>query len=186
MTFLEISVIAIGLAMDAFAVSLAAAASGFASGPRPVFRLSFHFGLFQFMMPVIGWAAGVTVVGYIESAAPWIALGLLCLVGVRMIRSGLHPEDTALKKDPSKGLTMVMLSVATSIDALAVGLSLAMLKVDIWYPSAVIGVITAMLSLAAIALGNRLSPKFGSRMEIIGGLILIAIGLRICAGHLLS
>jgi putative Mn2+ efflux pump MntP len=102
-----------------------------------------------------------------------------------MIRSGLGQAEEAERKDPSRGGTLVMLAVATSIDAFAVGLTLAMLRVQILYPSAVIGVVTAALSLCALLLGNRLGEKFGQRMEVIGGLILIAIGLRLLLAHLL-
>jgi putative Mn2+ efflux pump MntP len=186
MSLLEIIIIAIGLAMDAFAVSLAAGATGYASGPRAVFRLSFHFGLFQFLMPVIGWTLGMTVSLYISAFDHWIAFGLLVFVGIRMIRSGLNPDADHLKRDPSRGLTLIMLSIATSIDALAVGLSLAVLKVSIWYPCVIIGVVTSVISLAGIGLGNKLSSVFGKRMEIIGGIILIIIALRILIVHLFN
>lgn len=175
----DIIVVAIGLAMDAAAVSLAAAASGFARDGRAIFRLAFHFGLFQFMMPVLGWFLGVGFVSYFRSFDHWIAFGLLAFVGGRMVLSGLDRSETLIPKDPSRGATMVMLSLATSIDALAIGLSLAMLNINIWYPSVIIGVITSAMSLGAIALGKRLGTLFGKRMEIVGGLILIFIGTRI-------
>ncbi|MHC4942585.1 MAG: manganese efflux pump MntP [Planctomycetota bacterium] len=186
MSWIEIVGIAIGLAMDAFAVSLAAAASGHANGPRPVFRLSFHFGLFQFMMPVIGWFVGVHIAFLIESVDHWVAFGLLAYVGIKMIRSGLSSVTKAHRNDPSRGWTLVMLSVATSIDALAVGLSLAVLKINIWYPSVIIGLITSFLALIAIRIGNRLGQAFGKRMEVIGGGILILIGLKILLSHLFT
>jgi len=176
---IDIIVIAVGLAMDAAAVSLAAAASGFAKDGRAAFRLAFHFGFFQFFMPVVGWFLGIGFVSYLKSFDHWIAFGLLLFVGGRMICSGMDSSQTAIKKDPSRGMTMVMLSIATSIDALAIGLSLAMLDVNIWYPSVIIGVITAGLSLLAISIGKRLGVLFGKPMEIVGGLILIFIGSRI-------
>ncbi len=180
---LEIILIAAGLAMDASAVSLAAAAAGFASNGRAVFRLAFHFGLFQFLMPVLGWLMGVSFVSCVKSVDHWIAFFLLAFVGGRMIFESLNPKAQEQKKDPSRGMTMVMLSVATSIDALAVGLSLAMLEVDIWYPAVMIGVITAGMSCLAIKIGTRLGVVLGSRMEMIGGLVLIAIGLKIFFSH---
>jgi len=180
----DIIVIAVGLAMDAAAVSLAAAASGYARDGRAVFRLAFHFGLFQFMMPVAGWFLGVGFVSYFKAFDHWIAFGLLLFVGGRMILSGLDKSEDPIKKDPSRGMTMVMLSVATSIDALAIGLSLAMLDINIWYPSVMIGVITAGMSLCAIAIGKRLGVLFGKRMEIVGGLILVFIGTRILISQL--
>jgi putative Mn2+ efflux pump MntP len=176
---IDIIIIAVGLAMDAAAVSLAAAASGFAKDGRAVFRLAFHFGLFQFIMPVIGWGLGIGFVSYLKAFDHWIAFGLLVFVGGRMILSGMDGSQTAHKKDPSRGMTMVMLSIATSIDALAIGLSLAMLDVNIWYPSVMIGIITGGLSLVAIGIGKRLGVLFGKRMEIVGGLILVFIGSRI-------
>ncbi len=179
----EILILAIGLAMDAAAVSLAAAASGYAKDGRAVFRLAFHFGLFQFMMPVIGWFLGVSFVSYFKAVDHWIAFALLLFVGSRMILSGMDRSETVHPKDPSRGMTMVMLSVATSIDALAIGLSLAMLEVDIWYPSVMIGIITGALSCLAIGIGKRLGSLFGKRMEIVGGLILILIGVRIMAAE---
>lgn len=101
-----------------------------------------------------------------------------------MIKEGMDQSNETRKKDPSRVLTMVMLSVATSIDALAIGLSLAMLDVNIWYPAVMIGVITAGLSLLAIRVGTRLGVMFGKRMEIFGGMVLIFIGCRILFSHL--
>jgi putative Mn2+ efflux pump MntP len=176
---IDIIVIAVGLAMDAAAVSLAAAAGGFAKDGRAVFRLAFHFGLFQFIMPVIGWFLGVGFVSYLKAFDHWIAFGLLLFVGGRMVLSGMDTSENPLKKDPSRGMTMVMLSIATSIDALAIGISLAMMDVNIWYPSVMIGIITAGISLAAIGVGKRLGVLFGKRMEIFGGFILVFIGSRI-------
>ncbi len=184
MSLFEILAIAVGLSMDAFAVSLAAGATAFARTARARFRLSFHFGLFQCLMPIAGWALGNSVAPYIASADHWVAFALLAIVGGRMIHAAFDEERPSDGRDPSRGLTLVMLAVATSIDALAVGLSLAMLDVGIWYPSAIIGLVTGLLSLVAIRLGNRLGARFGSRMEIVGGIILIAIGVRIVAQHL--
>jgi putative Mn2+ efflux pump MntP len=182
--FVSILLIAIGMAMDAFAVSLGIGTTRQASLPRPIFRLSFHFGLFQFFMPILGWLAGSTIAPLISQFDHWVAMGLLTFVGVRMIRSGLNPESETYRSDPSRGGTLVMLSVATSIDAFAIGLSLAMLQVNILCPSVVIGIVTAGLSLIGLLIGHRLGTKFGKRMEMLGGMILIGIGLRILITHL--
>jgi putative Mn2+ efflux pump MntP len=182
----EVVVIACGLAMDAFAVALGAGASGQLRGKRAAIRLSFHFGLFQFMMPVIGWLLAFRLQSYIESIDHWLAFLLLGFVGGRMILAGVRPDRHQLGRDPSRGASLVALSVATSIDALAVGLSLAFLGTEIWWPSAGIGIITCGFSLIGIFLGTRLNEKVGPRMEIIGGLILIAIGLHILVSHLSS
>ncbi len=178
--------IAVGLSMDAFAVSLGAAASGRVAGGRAAFRLSFHFGLFQFLMPVIGWGIGVSVAPLIVSVDHWIACALLGFVGARMIRTGLSADAALFASDPSRGWTLVMLSVATSLDALAVGLSLAMIAGPIWYPAVVIGIVTGTLTLAGVRLGTRLGTRFGKRMEVIGGAILIGVGLRILYLHLVA
>lgn len=174
----EIIVIAVGLAMDAFAVSLGVTVSRGNMSIRPTFRLSFHFGLFQFFMPIIGWFIGYNIVSYLKLNT-LIAFALLVFVGVRMILGGIREDPFEEKRDLTKGMSLVILSLATSLDALAVGFSLAMLKLDIWYPSVIIGVITAMLSLLAIYLGKKLNNKFGTKMEIIGGVILLIIGFKI-------
>ena len=186
MGLLEIVLIAIGLAMDSFAVSLGAGTTHHARGYRASIRMSFHFGLFQGLMPVVGWLAGTTVAPLIAAFDHWVALALLAFVGVRMIRSGLDPEAETHKNDPTRGFTLVALCIATSIDALAVGLSLAMLGVMIWSPAVIIGVITAILSLIGSRIGNRLGLRFGKVMEVTGGGVLILIGLRVVLSHLLS
>lgn len=186
MNFYEILLIALSMSMDAFAVCLGAGTQSRTTGPRPVFRLAFHFGLFQFFMPVIGWFAGTTIVRYISAYDHWVAFGLLAFVGIRMICSGFDPTSAEQKNDPSRGWTLVMLAFATSIDALAVGFSLGVVGVTIWYPAVVIGVVTGLISLLGIYLGNRLGQKFGKRMEIIGGIILVLIGFRILLSHLLA
>ena len=172
--------------MDAFAVCLGAGAQVHTSGPRPVFRLSFHFGLFQFLMPVIGWFAGTTIVRYISAYDHWVAFGLLAFVGIRMIRSGFEAGGEEQENDPSRGWTLVLLAFATSIDALAIGFSLGLVGVTIWYPAVIIGVVTGLISWLGIFLGNRLGQKLGKRMEIIGGIVLILIGIRILLAHLLA
>jgi manganese efflux pump family protein len=182
----EIILIAVGLAMDAFAVSIAAGTSGKLQGKRGVFRLSFHFGLFQAMMPLIGWFIGMRIAHLISAVDHWIAFGLLLFVGIRMIRASLETETDSFQADPSRGFSLVMLSVATSIDALAVGLSLAMIQISIWYPCAMIGIITGGLSVTGILAGKTLSKKIGPRMELLGGIILILIGARILLSHLFN
>ena len=179
MSFFTSLLIAIGLAMDAFAVSIGAGTGGQVTDLRSKIRLAFHFGLFQAGMTLIGWLAGTTIQRWITGIDHWVAFGLLTYVGVNMIRSGLGKGVEEKRPNPSKGATMVFLSVATSIDALAVGISLAMLSVPVLFPSVVIGVITFGLSLFGLMAGNKLGEKFGKRMEILGGVILIGIGLRV-------
>ena len=183
--FLEVLVIAFALSLDAFAVSFAASAAGYTrNNRRAVFRLSFHFGLFQFLMPIVGWALGVAIEPLIAAFDHWIAFLLLAIVGIRMIRAGLHPEAETQQNDPSRGLTLVMLAIATSIDALAVGLSMAVLNMEVWYPAIVIGLVAGGMSMLAIAGGNRLGPWLGQKAQVVGGTVLIIIGVRIVVTHL--
>jgi len=184
MSLVEVLALAVGLAMDAFTVSLSAGASRWSGSRRFRFRLAFHFGLFQFLMPVVGWYTGSRIAHLIIAFDHWVAFGLLALIGVRMIRPGRGDDDPSMALDPSRGWSLVMLSVATSIDALAVGLSLAFLQVNIWYPSVVIGIVTASMSLCGLLLGHRLGQRFGRTMEIVGGSVLILIGLKILSEHL--
>ena len=170
--------------MDAAAVSMAAAAAGYAKTPRPVFRLAFHFGLFQAIMPAIGWFLGSSVVDYISAWDHWIAFALLGLVGARMIYSGLDSREERLSIDPTKGWVLITLSIATSIDALAVGLSFSMLNMNILLPCLLIGTVTILMSLIAVRVGTFAGQVTGKRVEIFGGLILIGIGLRILYMHL--
>jgi putative Mn2+ efflux pump MntP len=134
-------------------------------------------------MPALGWLAGSAIEGLIRSYDHWIAFGLLAFVGVRMIDSGFRPRE-ATPADPSRGLMLVALSVAVSIDALAVGLSLALLGTSVWYPAMWIGVVTGALSLLGLRLGMDLGAEVGQRVQIVGGLLLIGIGLEIVLGAL--
>lgn len=185
MDLLGIFIIAFGVAMDAFAVSLCVGTNGAANNKRSIIRLAFHFGLFQGLMVLLGWLTGSTVSRWISQFDHWIAFLLLAFVGVNMIRSGINPESETYKTNPTKGSLMVVLSVATSIDALAVGISLALIKTPILIAATIIGLITMGLSLFGLKAGSRLGKQFGKRMEILGGLVLIGIGLRIVLTHIL-
>jgi len=186
MGFLAVLIIAIGLAMDAFAVSIAAGLKlGCVTG-RQTFRLSFHFGFFQFIMPIIGWLGGRTVVRYISMVDHWIAMGLLGFIGTKMIYEALtRGHESQFRDDPTKNPTLLMLSVATSIDALAVGLSLGILEATIIYPSVIIGLVAAGFTVLGLRIGCNVGARFSRNMEIAGGVLLIAIGVKIVLGHLL-
>lgn len=179
-------VIAVGLAMDVFAVSLGIGTAQKSVAFRPIFRVSFHCGLFQGLMTLIGWLAGSTISSLIAGIDHWVAMGLLAFVGVRMIRSGLNPACDSETEDCSRGKTLMMVCVATSIDALAVGLGLAMLNVHILLSSLIIGAMSTLLSIAGLLTGSGLGSRFGKRMEVLGGLLLNGIGLRILLSHLLA
>jgi manganese efflux pump family protein len=180
----ELLLIALGLAMDSFAVSLGAGAHERVRGLRPTFRLWFHFGLFQSLLTFVGWSLGVGMAGLIASWDHWVAFILLGLVGGKMVKEGVAGPNGATeveKEDPSRGLLMVSLSVATSLDALAVGITLGVLGMSIWYPGAVIGLVTALLSLIGLRIGQFLGRKLGKWMEVGGGIVLLLIALKILA-----
>ncbi len=179
--------IAVGLAMDAFAVAIATGIALGAVSGRQTFRLAFHFGLFQFLMPVIGYLAGMAVERYIEGYDHWLAFALLGYIGGKMVYEGGWGDGKEGNggKDPTRGISLVVLSVATSIDALAVGISLGVLHNEgIVYPGVVIGVVACTFTAAGLHLGKRLGAVFGKRMEVVGGLVLVAIGLKILFDHL--
>lgn len=186
MDLLTILLIALALAVDAFAVAVAAGVSLCRVTGRQLFRLSFHFGLFQAGMNIAGWGGGLTVRDLIKGIDHWVAFVLLALVAVKMVVDGIKgPGDEADKVDPTRGVTLVMLAVATSIDSLAVGLSFALLKVSIWLPAAMIGLVAMLLTVAGLRLGCLVGSgsRIGSRAEIGGGLVLLAIGISILRQH---
>jgi putative Mn2+ efflux pump MntP len=185
MSFLAILAIAVGLAMDAFAVSLGIGLKQCQVSTRTTLRLAAYFGGFQAIMPVIGWLAGLAFARWITGVDHWIAFGLLAAIGSKMIYEAIWGDDEKnAEKDPTRGRTLIVLSLATSIDALAVGLSLALLGVQIWYPAVVIGVVAFAFTAAGLHLGCRFGSLLGKRMEIVGGLILIGIGVKILVDHL--
>lgn len=184
--FTELVAMAIALAMDAFSVAVASGAAMKSVSMRQTFRLAWHFGLFQAMMPVIGWAAGKSIHRYIADYDHWIAFILLLSVGINMIRNIFSADDDSKEKhDPTKGKTLVILSVATSIDALAVGFSISMAGVDIAIPAAVIGLIALVFTGCGLHIGKKIGqiPKIGACSEVFGGLALIAIGIKILVDH---
>lgn len=178
--------LALALAMDAFAVALGTGAVLAQLTGRHIFRLGFHFGLFQAMMPVIGWLAGLTVIDIVKSWDHWIAFILLTFIGSRMILEALKKDDEPSQQDPTRGMSLVILSVATSIDALAVGFSLSVIGVSIWMPALVIGLVAGVLTVTGMLMGARIGDRWGSKVEILGGIVLILVGLKILAEHLLT
>ena len=176
--------VAIGLATDAFAAAVAVSVSLRAVSRGQVARLAFHFGLFQALMPIVGWLAGVSFVAWIASWDHWIAFGLLAVVGLRAIRAGLGGEEASeTASDPTRGVSLIVLSLATSLDALAAGLSFAALGVRVWVPSLVIGGTAGVLTAVGTIFGSRLGGRFGAWAEVAGGVVLIGIGLLIVLEH---
>ncbi len=190
MNWLNVFGIAVALAMDATAVSIAAGLTIAKPASKDMFRMSLHFGLFQFFMPIIGWSIGRFLTELISNYDHWAAFVLLLFIGGKMIWDSKTAKDDSIKKDTTKGWTLIALSVATSIDALAVGISFAMLKTPILASSIVIGITAFVLSLAGIILGSKIGKVIGEKIEkeveLIGGLILILIGAKILFEHLIS
>jgi putative Mn2+ efflux pump MntP len=181
-----ITLISIGLAMDALAVSLGIGTAGQISSLRGKIRLAAHFGIFQSGMTALGWIMGETIVYYVKGFDHWIAFLLLGYVGINLIRAGVDKDGKAFEQDPSTGRTLVILSFATSIDAFAVGLSIAFLKVPVLLSVIMIGLVALFLSAIGLFAGIRLGENFGKRMEILGGVILIGIGIRVVLTHIFT
>lgn len=176
--------IALALAIDAFAVAVGAGSYFGNTTPRQKFRLSFHFGLFQFLMPIIGWAAGSEIVNVISDYDHWIACIILSVIGAKMIKEAISGDDNKIENDITRGMSLISLSIATSIDALAVGFSIGIIGGTIILPSIIIGVVAAGMTLIGIKFGEKLSAKFGARITIVGGIVLILIGMNIVMEHL--
>jgi len=174
----------LGLAMDAFAVSVAAGIQITALNSRHVARLALSFGFFQFFMPVVGWLAGRSLSKWLEAVDHWVAFGLLVLIGGKMLWESFRPPECP-RKDPTRGWTLVILSIATSIDALAVGLSFAFLSMSIVVPVLIIGTVAFIVTGIGFLVGRKAGRVLGERAETVGGIILLAIGLRILLSHLL-
>ena len=186
MTFLSIVAIAVALAMDAFAVAVAIGVQLGKVCCRQVFRLAWHFGLFQAIMPIIGWCFGWSVSSYIEQYDHWVAFLLLCIVGAKMIKEAFFGDDSGIgRADPTKGMSLIFLSVATSVDALAVGLSLYSIDVSGWMPSCVIGLVAAFFTAFGMCIGSRVSSakRLGKWAEVMGGIVLMAIAVNILRVH---
>jgi putative Mn2+ efflux pump MntP len=186
MSLLTVLAVAVGLAMDATAVAVAASIQLGVVTRRQVFRFAFHFGLFQALMPVAGWFAGRGLQQAMAAWDHWVAFGLLGFIGGKALYDARQARDSVDVEipDPTRGWRLVALSLATSLDALAVGLSLALLCVSIWYPCLVIGLVTAALTTAGMLVGRRLGRGLGRPMRALGGLVLVAIGTKILLEHL--
>ena len=185
--FLYVFLIALGLSADCFAVALSGGISNINHSWPRILRVSFSFGLFQALMPVIGWLAGRTIVEFIADYDHWVAFALLAVVSGRMLLEAFRPEQGRYKEvDITKGFLLITLSIATSIDALAVGLSFAFLNVSIVLASPTIGVVAFIVTAIGFILGKKASKLIGKRAEAIGALILLAIAFRILLSHILE
>ncbi len=193
---LEILLIAVSLALDAFAVSVSSGIAIRGFGWRQAVKMGCYFGAFQFAMPLIGWLLGSSVSGYIQAFDHWVAFGLLAFIGGRMVVGALRKSPDGEEEAPTEltARRLTVLAVATSIDALAVGVSLAFMGLDLlpggseWanvlLAAAIIGVVAFTLSVVGGMVGKRLGGLFQKRAELVGGVVLIAIGVKILVEHL--
>ena len=183
MELFEITVIGIGLAMDAFAVSVCKGLSMKKVDWKKTLIIALYFGIFQALMPVLGYFLGSTFSSFVEKVDHWIAFILLAIIGGNMIKESTDNEEEK-RNDNVDVKTMVLLAVATSIDALAVGVTFAFFKVNLLFSISIIGIITFVLSVLGVIIGNKFGDKFQNRAELAGGIILIIIGLKILLDHL--
>lgn len=179
-----IVLIAVSLAMDAFAVSVSNGVSVRGFGKKEAVTQGLYFGAFQFLMPVIGWVMGSSVKVYIEAIDHWIAFALLAFIGVNMIRESRKDEEEVTGETELSARTLLLQAVATSIDALAIGISFAMLDVNIVRAAAIIGVVSFCFGFLGGALGKRIGALLQGKAEIVGGAVLILIGCKILTEHL--
>lgn len=180
----SIILISLGLAMDAFAVSITNGITIQCLKIRNALKIAVFFGGFQALMPLIGWLAGLGLKQYVESFDHWIAFGLLLFIGAKMIYEAVWINEVEKKCDPLNLIVLLGLAIATSIDAMAVGITFAFLHIAIFTPAIIIGLITFCLSFAGVFIGNRIGDRLGSRMEVLGGIILIGMGCKILLSHL--
>lgn len=184
----EIAALAVALAMDALAVSVAAGVALRRVDCRQTFRLGWHFGFFQALMTVVGWAVGLAVYRLIAAVDHWVAFGLLLLIGGKMIvesRRDGAADGERWEYEPTRGWSLVLLSLATSIDALAAGLSLSLLRVSIWLPALVIGFVAGLFTVGGLHLGALIGRKtaLGRWAELAGGVVLVLIGIWVLYRH---
>jgi putative Mn2+ efflux pump MntP len=182
----SVVLIAFGLSADCFAVALGIGASGKLFSWKYMLRVALAFGIFQMGMPLLGWLAGQTVVQFISKYDHWVAFALLAFVGIRMILEFIKGETGSEAVDIGKWATLLTLALATSIDALAVGLSFALLKINIIIAAAIIGAVAFSITAISYWLGRRVSAWIGRWALLLGAIILIGIGLRILFTHMVE
>lgn len=183
MGILELILIAIGLGMDAFAVSICKGISMQKMNWKKAIIIGLYFGIFQALMPVIGFTLGKAFENLVTSIDHWIAFGLLLIIGIKMIIDAFK-EDNVSVNDSVNWKVMIILAIATSIDALAVGITFAFLQVNLLLAVSIIGIITFILCVIGTKIGNNFGNKFENKAEILGGIVLIFIGVKILLEHL--
>lgn len=186
MDFFDLLFLSIGLAMDAFAVSVCKGLASKKDFIKTGIACGIWFGIFQALMPLLGWLLGTTVSEYIESFSSYIAFGLLAFLGIKMIVEAVKDSDDEETESSLSFKVMIVFALATSIDALAAGLSLAAVDANIWIAILLIGVITCIISFIGAVIGARVGTKFKTKAEIAGGVILILIGLKVLIEYLIT
>lgn len=184
MNLSEIILIAVGLAMDCFAVSLLGGSVMKKFDFSRAFKIAFFFGLFQGIMPVIGWLLGLTMKNLIQDIDHWIAFAILFIIGLKMITQSFKMKDEERSFSIDNWYVLIGLSIATSIDAMIVGLSFAFLQVAILKAAILIAAVTFIISIAGVYIGKKSHGFIGNKAEAIGGLVLIAIGFKVLLDHL--
>ena len=183
MGLLEIFLIGVGLAMDAFAVAICKGLSMKKMNWKGAMIIALYFGVFQAFMPVIGYFLGSTFEGFVTNIDHWVAFALLSLIGGNMIKEAFDNEYEA-KNDKYDFKTMVVLAIATSIDALAIGITFAFFEINLLLSIFIIGIITFIISIIGVKIGNKFGDKYENKAEFAGGLILILLGIKILLEHL--
>ena len=184
MSIIEIALIGVGLAMDAFAVSICKGLAMRRMNYKKAIIIAAFFGVFQALMPALGYVLGTTFANKIAAIDHWIAFILLALIGANMIKEALSSDDDECQDDSLRLGDLIMLSIATSIDALAVGITFAFFNVSLLLSVSMIGIITLIICVIGVKVGNVFGEKYKSKAELAGGLILIVMGAKILIDHL--
>ena len=184
MSIIEIALIGVGLAMDAFAVSICKGLAMRRMNYKKAIIIAAFFGVFQALMPALGYVLGTTFANKIAAIDHWIAFILLALIGANMIKEALSSDDDECQDDSLRLGDLIMLSIATSIDALAVGITFAFFNVSLLLSVSMIGIITFIICVIGVKVGNVFGEKYKSKAELSGGLILIVMGAKILIDHL--
>ncbi|NLW31112.1 MAG: manganese efflux pump [Fibrobacter sp.] len=183
MSLISIFFIAVGLALDAFAVSIASGITIKNMKIRHAFVIAGFFSFFQAIMPLAGWCTGLKIKGFIEKYDHWVVFAILSIIGIKMIYEAFQLEETEKNKNPLQISVLFILAIATSIDALAVGFSISVLNGTIVLPAIIIGSVTFLMSFMGVYIGNCCGNLFEKNIEIAGGLVLIGIGVKVLIGN---
>lgn len=185
MDYISLILIAFGLSFDTFAVSVSTGIKITYLKFKQALKIALTLGVFQALMPLIGWFLGVQIESYISNYDHWIAFGLLAILGLRMIYESFSKEENNTSANPLNPVVLIGMAIATSIDALVVGVSFAFMNMNIYLSVAIIGLVTFLVSMVGMLFGKKVGGKLGKRMEIVGGIILIIIGLKMLFSHII-